>query len=89
MYGALWRILPEFCAKHPIYERVGLRDLSQQIHEMYKANDVARVTTEMYLSEMQPAMKPSDAYECLTHGRVDRPDAHRVQHEALRREGQT
>ncbi len=25
----LWRILPEFCAAHPIYERMGLRDLSQ------------------------------------------------------------
>ena len=46
----LWRILPEFCAKQPQYERVGLRDLCQQIHEMYKANDVARVTTEMYRS---------------------------------------
>src|SRR5487761_2514103 len=31
----LWRILPEFCAKHPRYERMGLRDLSQSIHEMY------------------------------------------------------
>jgi arginine/lysine/ornithine decarboxylase len=29
----LWRILPEFCAQHRKYERVGLRDLSQQIHE--------------------------------------------------------
>ena len=38
----LWRILPEFVAKHPRYERVGLRDLCQQIHDMYKANDVAR-----------------------------------------------
>jgi arginine decarboxylase len=54
----LWKILPEFCALHPKYERVGLRDLCQQIHDMYKANDVARVTTEMYLSDMQPAMKP-------------------------------
>jgi arginine decarboxylase len=26
----------------------------------------------MYLSEMLPAMKPSDAYECLTHRQVDR-----------------
>jgi arginine decarboxylase len=68
----LWRILPEFCVKHPRYERVGLRDLSQQIHDMYKANDVARVTTEMYLSDMQPAMKPSDAYACLTHRDIDR-----------------
>ena len=68
----LWRILPEFCAKHPQYERVGLRDLCQQIHDMYKANDVARVTTEMYLSDMQPAMKPSDAF--AQHGAPrDRP----------------
>ncbi len=68
----LWRILPEFCSKHPVYERVGLRDLSQQIHEMYKANDVARVTTEMYRSDMQPAMKPSDAFACLSHRDIDR-----------------
>src|SRR3989338_1637634 len=35
----MWRILPEFCAKHPRYERVGLRDLCDQIHGVYKAND--------------------------------------------------
>ncbi|MFO1311333.1 MAG: arginine/lysine/ornithine decarboxylase [Burkholderiales bacterium] len=68
----LWRILPEFCAKHPQYERVGLRDLSQQIHETYRANDVARVTTEMYRSDMQPAMKPSDAFACMAHREIDR-----------------
>jgi arginine decarboxylase len=68
----LWRVMPEFVQKFPQYERVGLRDLSQQIHEAYRAHDVARVTTEMYLSSMEPAMKPSDAYECLAHRRVDR-----------------
>ncbi len=68
----LWRVMPEFVAAHPSYERVGLKDLSQQIHENYRANDVARVTTEMYLSPMEPAMKPSTAYECLTHRRVER-----------------
>jgi arginine decarboxylase len=68
----LWRVMPEFVAANPRYERTGLRDLSRQIHEAYKRYDVARVTTEMYLSEMQPVMKPSDAYECLTHGRVER-----------------
>lgn len=26
----------------------------------------------MYLSNMQPAMKPSEAYECLAHREVDR-----------------
>jgi arginine decarboxylase len=58
----LWKVLPEFCAKHPRYERIGLRDLCQQIHGVYKANDVARLTTEMYLSDMVPAMKPADAF---------------------------
>jgi arginine decarboxylase len=68
----LWRVMPEFVAKFPMYERIGLRDLSQQIHEAYQAADVARVTTEMYLSNMEPAMKPSDAYECLALRKVDR-----------------
>jgi arginine decarboxylase len=68
----LWRVMPEFVQAHPGYERVGLRDLAQQIHEEYKKYDVARVTTEMYLSPMEPAMKPSDAFECLAHRKVDR-----------------
>ena len=29
----MWRVLPEFCAAHPRYERMGLRDLCQSIHE--------------------------------------------------------
>jgi arginine decarboxylase len=68
----IWRILPEFAQSHPMYERVGLKDLSQQIHDMYKLHDVARVTTEMYLSDMQPAMKPSQAYACMAHREIDR-----------------
>jgi arginine decarboxylase len=67
-----WKVLPEFVAKHPRYERVGLRDLSTQIHEVYKTNDVARLTTEMYLSDMVPAMKPTDAFARMAHRRIDR-----------------
>ncbi len=68
----LWRVMPDFVQAHPEYDRVGLRDLAQQIHEHYRRHDIARVTTEMYLSDMQPAMKPSQAFECLAHRRVDR-----------------
>ena len=68
----LWRILPEFIAKNPQYEKIGLRDLCDQIHGIYKANDVARLTTEMYLSDMVPAMKPSDAFAKMAHGEIDR-----------------
>jgi arginine decarboxylase len=68
----LWKVLPEFVQKHPRYERVGLRDLCTQIHEVYKANDVARLTTEMYLSDMVPAMKPTDAFAKMAHREIDR-----------------
>ena len=68
----LWRVLPEFVAKYARYEKVGLRDLCDQIHGIYKANDVARLITEMYLSNMEPAMKPSDAFAKMAHGEIDR-----------------
>lgn len=68
----LWKVLPEFAQKHPRYERLGLRDLCTQIHEVYKANDVARLTTEMYLSNMVPAMKPTDAFAKMAHREIDR-----------------
>jgi len=68
----LWRILPEFCDAHPRYERMGLRDLSQAIHEMYSQGDIARLTTDMYLSDLQPAMKPSEAYARIAHRDIER-----------------
>jgi arginine decarboxylase len=68
----LWKVLPEFVAKHPRYEMTGLKDLCTQIHEIYKKNDVARLTTEMYLSNMVPAMKPTDAFAKMAHRKIDR-----------------
>ncbi len=68
----LWKVLPEFVQKNPRYERLGLRDLCAQIHGVYKANDVARLTTEMYLSDMVPAMKPTDAFAKMAHRKIDR-----------------
>ena len=68
----LWRVLPEFIEKHPRYEKTGLKDLCDQIHTIYKANDVARLTTEMYLSEMAPAMKPADAFSKMAHREIER-----------------
>jgi arginine decarboxylase len=70
----LWRILPEFCEALPMYERLGLRDLSQQIHEMYAKGDIARLVTEMYLSDLHPAMKPADAYARIAHRDTERVD---------------
>lgn len=68
----LWKVLPEFVQKQPRYERVGLKELCTQIHDVYKANDVARLTTEMYLSDMVTAMKPTDAFAKMAHREIDR-----------------
>jgi arginine decarboxylase len=68
----LWKVLPEFVQKNPRYEGVGLRDLCMQIHGVYKGNDVARLTTEMYLSDMVPAMRPADAFARMAHRETER-----------------
>ena len=68
----LWKVLPEFIQKQPSYERIGLRDLCTQIHEIYKKHDIARLTTEMYLSDMVPAMKPAEAFAKMAHKEIER-----------------
>ena len=75
----LWRILPEFCAAHPRYERMGLKDLCQGIHEAYAKGDIARLTTEMYLSDLQPAMKPSDAFANIARRRIERVEVDKLE----------
>jgi arginine decarboxylase len=72
MNHPLWRVMPEFIARNPRYEKLGLRDLCQQIHDVYKARDVARLTTEMYLSDMVPAMRPTDAWSMMAHRKIER-----------------
>lgn len=68
----MWRILPGFCKQNPAYEQMGLRDLCQNIHRAYQKYDLARLTTEVYLSDMVPAMKPSDAYAKMAHRDTER-----------------
>lgn len=68
----MWRVMPEFAAAHPQYNRTGLRDLCLQIHNVYREYDVARITTEMYLSEIEPAMIPADAWAKMAHREVER-----------------
>ncbi|RDI14948.1 arginine/lysine/ornithine decarboxylase [Comamonas sp. AG1104] len=68
----LARILPEFCQQHRRYERMGLKDLCQHVHELYAKYDIARLTTEMYLSDLKPAMKPSDAYAHIAQRKTER-----------------
>ena len=75
----MWRILPEFCKAHPRYERMGLRDLCQHVHSLYAKHDVARLTTEMYLSDLRPAMKPTDAYAHIAARKTERVEIDKLE----------
>jgi arginine decarboxylase len=68
----MWRILPEFCQQFPRYERMGLADLCQYVHELYAKYDIARLSTDIYLSDLTPAMKPSDAFAHIAHRKTER-----------------
>ena len=68
----LWRVMPEFVAAHPLYDRIGLKELCQKMHEVNRKANVARLTTEMYTSEMMPVMRPADAYSKMAHREIDR-----------------
>jgi arginine decarboxylase len=55
----------------PIYGGWGLRDLCDALHACYRDNDTAAAMNAMYTDLPEPAMKPSDAYDHLVHGRVE------------------
>ena len=69
---ALWRVMPEFCAKQSRYDRMGLRDLCQHVHALYARHDVARLTTEIYLSDHRPAMTPTEAFSHIARRQTER-----------------
>ncbi|MCP5206229.1 MAG: lysine decarboxylase [Hahellaceae bacterium] len=75
----LWRILPEFAKKNRQYEKIGLRDLCTRIHQFYKQYDVARITTDMYLSNIEPAMIPAEAWARMAHRDVERVSIDKIE----------
>ena len=72
MKQRLSKIMPRSCQNYPRFERMGLRDLCQHVHEMYARYDIARLTTDMYLSDLAPAMRPSDAYAHIAQRKTER-----------------
>ncbi len=68
----LWRAMPKFVSQHPRYDRIGLKDLCEQMHEVNRANNIAQLTTQMYTSHMEPVMRPSEAYAKMAHREIER-----------------
>jgi arginine decarboxylase len=76
----MWRILPEFCRQvHPKYERMGLPTCASSCTSCTPSYDIARLTTEMYLSDLAPAMKPSDAYAHIARRKTERVEIDKLE----------
>jgi arginine decarboxylase len=42
------------------------------VHEMYAKYDIAKLSTDIYLSDLQPAMRPADAFSYIAHRKTER-----------------
>jgi arginine decarboxylase len=68
----LRNVLPALVEAHPeAYAGVGLRDLCDRIHEVYRKDNVPKAQREMYTALPEMALRPADAYERLVRGRVE------------------
>jgi arginine decarboxylase len=68
----LKRALPALAAAHPeAYATMGLRDLCEAVHKIYKDDNVPKAQKDMYTVLPEMAQRPADAYDALVHGRVE------------------
>ncbi|ANL44874.1 lysine decarboxylase protein [Rhizobium phaseoli] len=68
----LTRALPALAAAHPeAYTGVGLRDLCEKIHAIYRKDDVPKAQREMYTVLPEMALRPADAYDRLVKGKIE------------------
>src|SRR3954463_15323081 len=68
----LKRALPALAEAHPeAYGSMGLRDLCEAVHRIYKDDNVPKAQKDMYTTLPEMAQRPADAYDALVHGRVE------------------
>ena len=60
----------EICAD--LLQATGARNIVCLVDMPAVKLDIARLTTEMYLSDLQPAMKPTDAFAHIAHRKTER-----------------
>src|SRR5262245_57471882 len=68
----LKRVLPALVEAHPeTYGKMGLKDLCERIHEVYRADNLPKAQKDMYTTLPEMAMRPAEAYDKLVHGEVE------------------
>lgn len=68
----LKRVLPALVEAHPeAYATMGLKDLCQRVHEVYRTDNLPKAQQEMYTTLPEMPMRPAEAYEKLVRGQVE------------------
>lgn len=71
--------LPALYEAHPdAYQGMGLKDLCDQIHNIYRKDAVPKAQRDMYTVLPEMAMRPADAYERLVRGEVESVEIDRL-----------
>jgi arginine decarboxylase len=66
------RVLPALVEAHPeAYAKMGLKDLCEGIHRVYREDKVPKAQKDMYTVLPEMAQRPADAYEQLVRGRTE------------------
>ena len=67
----LKRVLPALVEAHPeTYGTMGLKDLCEQVHRVYRDDNLPNAQREMYTTLPEMAMRPAEAYDKLVRGHV-------------------
>ena len=68
----LKRVLPALVEAHPeTYGKMGLKDLCEQVHQVYRSDNLPNAQREMYTTLPEMAIRPADAYDKLVRGQVE------------------
>jgi arginine decarboxylase len=68
----LKRVLPALAEAHPeAYGKMGLKDLCEQVHQVYREDNLPKAQKDMYTTLPEMAMRPADTYDSLVRGRVE------------------
>jgi len=66
------RVLPALADAHPeAYGKVGIKDLCEQVHEVYRQDNLPKAQKDMYTVLPEMAMRPADTYDLLVHEHVE------------------
>jgi len=68
----LINVLPTLVEAHPdAYSKIGLKDLCEAIHRIYREDNVPKAQKDMYTVLPEMAMRPAETYDRLVRGQVE------------------